>query len=302
MIAEKAVSYQAVRPRHRPWRLVIPRIVTYLLVALGGAIFMFPFYWAVMSSGKTPTEIASFPPTLWPQNMQFVENYAEVFRVAPFGRWIWNSVVITALSIVGTILSCSVAAYAFARFRFRGRDLWFLLMLSTMMIPSEVLLIPTYLIFKQLGWVNSIKPLVVPSWFGGSAFTIFLIRQFYLGIPRDMDEAAYIDGASSLRIFLTIILPLAKPAIATGATLQFIGSWNSFLGPLIYLNKVEKFTAVIGLRYFALGTSSAQAASGPPRDNLVMACSVIVALPCLILFFAAQKYFVQGIATTGIKG
>ena len=302
MIAGKTVSYQGVRQHRRPWRLVIPRIVTYLLVAAGGAIFIFPFYWAVASSGKTVTEIASFPPTLWPQQIQFIENYTEAFRVAPFGRWIWNSAVITALSILGTIISCSVAAYSFARFTFRGRDIWFLLMLSTMMIPSEVLLIPSYLIFKQLGWVNSIKPLVVPSWFGGSAFTIFLIRQFYMGIPRDMDEAAYIDGASSLRIFLTILLPLSKPAIATAATLQFIGSWNSFMGPLIYLNQVEKYTAVMGLRYFAIGTSSAMAAAGPPRDNLVMAASVVVALPCLILFFVAQKYFVQGIATTGIKG
>jgi multiple sugar transport system permease protein len=303
MIAEKTMPYQTLHKKNRrPWRVISARIVTYLLVAFGGATFMFPFVWAVLSSGKTGSEIATFPPTLWPKEIQFVENYTEIFRVAPFGRWVLNSVVITSLTIIGSVLSCSVAAYSFARFTFRGRDIWFLIMLSTMMIPSEVLLIPTYLIFHKLGWVNSIKPLVVPSFFGGSAFTIFLMRQFYMGIPRDMDEAAFIDGATSLRIFLTILLPLSKPVIATAATLIFIGSWNNFLGPLIYLNKLEKFTAVQGLRYFALGTSSAMASAGPPQDNLLMAASVVVALPCLILFFVAQKYFVQGIATTGIKG
>ena len=302
MIAGKALPQQGVFRRRRPWRVIIGRVLTYIIVAMGGAVFMFPFFWAVLSSGKTATEIASFPPTWWPQNVQFVENYTETFQVAPFGRWIYNSAVITTLTIVGSVLSSSIAAYAFARFTFRGRDMWFIILLSTMMIPSEVRLIPTYLIFHSLGWVNSIKPLVVPAWFGTSAFTIFLIRQFYMGIPRDMDEAAYMDGANSLRIFLTILLPLSKPAIATAATLLFISSWNDFMGPLIYLNQVEKFTAVMGLRYFALGTSSAQASMGPPRDNLVMAASVIVALPCLILFFVAQKYFVQGIATTGIKG
>lgn len=302
MIAERTLPVRRSRTRHRRWVAGLGRALIYIIVALGGTIFMFPFFWAVMSSGKSSAEIASFPPTWWPNENLFVENYTEIWQVAPFGRWVLNSSVITMLSILGSIISCSVTAYAFARFDFRGRDIWFVIMLSTMMIPHEVLLIPSYLIFHHLGWVNSIKPLVVPSWFGGSAFNIFLIRQFYMTLPRDLDEAAYMDGAGSLRIFLTILLPLSKPAIATAATLGFIASWNSFLAPLIYLSDIEKYTAVQGLRYFALGTSSAMAASGPPKDNLLMAASVVVALPCLILFFVAQKYFVQGIATTGLKG
>jgi multiple sugar transport system permease protein len=211
-------------------------------------------------------------------------------------------VVITALNLLGTIISGTLVAYSFARFRYRGRDFWFFIMLATMMIPTEVRLIPSYLIFNALKWVNSIKPLVVPAWFGGNAFSVFLLRQFFLTIPRDMDEAAYMDGAGSLRIFWTILVPLAKPAIATTAALGFVGNWNNFMGPLIYLTEEKKFTAVQGLRYFALGSSSEQLSSGPPKDNLLMAASVVVALPCLILFFVAQKYFVQGIATTGIKG
>lgn len=304
MIAQKSLpSTTAVsRVYRRPLWHYVKRFIIYLVVAVGGAVFMFPFFWAVLSSGKSPAEIASYPPTWWPKQNLFVQNYTQIWRLAPFGRWIWNSVVITALNLVGSILSAAIVAYSFARFRYRGRDFWFFVMLSTMMIPGEVRLIPSYLIFRALGWVNSIKPLVVPAWFGGSAFNIFLLRQFYMTIPREMDEAAYMDGANSLRIFLTILLPLAKPAIATAAALGFIGSWNNFMGPLIYLNEEKKFTAVQGLRYFALGSASDQLSSGPPKDNLLMAASVVVALPCLILFFVAQRYFVQGIATTGIKG
>ncbi len=285
------------RIRFKPGRLLL-----YFLVILGSALFMFPFMWAVISSGKTPSEIATFPPTLWPTNPQFIENYSEIWITAPFLRWIYNSLVITTLNLLGAIASASVVAYAFARFRFPGRNVWFFIMLSTMMIPNEVQLIPSYLIFNWLNWIDTIRPLVVPAYFGGGAFNIFLIRQFYMGIPLDLDEAAEIDGAGPLRVFLTILVPLSKPVIATAAALGFISNWNNFFGPLIYLNSPDKMTAVQGLRYFALGTTSAQLSAGPPKDHLLMAASVVVALPCLILFFVAQKYFVQGIVTTGIKG
>lgn len=265
-------------------------------------MFMFPFLWALVSSGKSSAEIATFPPTLWPKKPLWVQNYTSLWTEAPFGRWIWNSVVITTLNLTGAISSASVVAYSFARFKYPGRNLWFFIMLSTMMLPGEVTLIPSYLIFKTLGWVNTIKPLVVPAWFGGGAFNIFLLRQFYMSIPRELDEAAEIDGAGPLRTFLVILLPLSKPAIATAAALGFVGNWNNFMGPLIYLNDPDKMTAVQGLRYFALGTTYAQLSAGPPKDNLLMAASIIVALPCLILFFIAQKYFVQGIVTTGLKG
>jgi len=303
IVAERSLAARPmVRARSRPLGRIVRRGLIYLLAGIGGFVFMFPFAWAFVSSGKSPGEIVTWPPTFWPSNPQFVENYTMIWTEAPFGRWIFNSAVITALNLTGAILSSSIVAYAFARFEFPGRNIWFFIMLSTMMIPSEVQLIPSYLIFKHLGWVNSIKPLVVPAWFGGGAFNIFLMRQFYMSIPRELDEAAEMDGAGPLRIFLMILAPLSKPVIATAAALGFIWNWNNFMGPLIYLNDVEKLTAVQGLRIFAQGVTSAQLSAGPPKDNLLMAASIVVALPCLILFFVAQKYFVQGIVTTGIKG
>ena len=304
MIHEHAMTAaQLARKRRRkPLRAVFERAIIYLLVALGSATFMFPFVWAFVSSGKTSQEIVNWPPTFWPQNPQFIKNYTAIWTEAPFLVWIKNSLVMTALNLFGAIGSATIIAYSFARFEYPGRNAWFFIMLSTMMIPSEVRLIPSYLIFKQLGWIDSIKPLVVPAYFGGGAFNIFLLRQFYMTIPRELDEAAEIDGAGPLLIFVRIILPLSKPVIATAAALGFISNWNNFFGPNIYLNGVKKMVAVQGLRYFAMGTTAAQLSAGPPKDNLLMAASIVVALPCLILFFMAQKYFVQGIVTTGIKG
>ena len=290
------------RRRARPLPHYIGRGVIYLLVMVGGAVSMVPFAWAFLSSGKAANEIVAFPPTFWPENNLFAENYRQIWIEAPFLLWIRNSAIITSLTLIGAIASASVVAYSFARFEFPGRNAWFFLMLSTMMLPGEVTLIPSYLIFKTLGWVDTFKPLIVPHWFGGGAFNIFLLRQFYMTIPRDLDEAAEIDGASPLTVFVRVLLPLTKPAIATAAALGFIGSWNNFMGPLIYLNDPDKFTAVLGLRYFMQGTTSVQLSAGPPKDNLLMAASIVVALPCLILFFVAQKYFVQGIVTTGLKG
>ena len=292
---------QGTAPTH-PSALGPQRILVYLLVVVGSVVFMFPFMWSFISSGKSSAEIATYPPTFWPQTPLFLENYRKIWTEAPFLLWIKNSFVITSLNLAGTIISASVVAYSFARFKYPGRDVWFFIMLSTMMIPMEVRLIPSYILFQKLGWVNSIKPLVVPAWLGGGAFNIFLLRQFYLGVPLDLDEAAEMDGAGPLRVFLKIMLPLSKPAVATVAALGFISNWRDFMGPLIYLNDADKMTAVLGLRYFAQGSTSQQLSLGPPKDNLLMAASIVVALPCLILFFVAQKYFVQGIATTGIKG
>lgn len=288
--------------RRKPFRFYFGRGILYALVAIGSVLFMFPFMWAFVSSGKTASEIATFPPNFWPKDPQFVTNYVRIFTEAPFFRWILNSAVITALNLTGAIISASLVAYSFARFKYPGRDMWFFIMLATMMIPGEVQLIPSYLIFKTLGWINTIKPLTVPAWFGGGAFNIFLIRQFYMSIPRELDEASEIDGAGPLRIYLQVILPLSKSVLATAAALGFIANWNNFMGPLIYLKDPEKMTAVQGLRYFSQGTTSVQLSAGPPKDNLLMAASIVVALPCLILFFVAQRYFVQGIVTTGIKG
>lgn len=273
----------------------------YLIVLIGSVVSMFPFVWTVLSSGKEVSELYRYPPTLWPETIRFVENYQEVWAQVPFGQWLLNTAYVTVMALIGTVLSASIVAYSFARFRYPGRELFFMITLSTLMLPVEVTLIPTYLLFKNLGWLDTFNPLIVPSWFGGGAFNIFLMRQFIMSIPFDLDEAAKIDGASSFRVFWQIIAPLCKPALATMATLGFIGHWNSFLGPLVFLNSPEKYLVAVGLRYFQSGVAQG-AAVARPQDHLLMAAALMVALPCLILFFAAQKYFVQGIVMSGIKG
>jgi len=273
------------------------RSVLYALAIICGLAFALPFFWTVSSSLKPISEIYLFPPTLWPNEFRWA-NYGDVFRLAPFARFIWNTVVITAFAMVGQILSAAAVAYGFARFRFPGREWLFFLVLSTMMLPWQVTIVPTFLLFRYLGWINTFLPLIVPSYFGGGAFFIFLLRQFFLTIPKDLDEAAKLDGASSIRIFWNIILPLSKPALAAVAIFAFIQHWNEFIGPLIFLNSTEKFTLSIGLRYFMVNPFE----SDEPREAILMAASLIVALPPLLLFFMAQKYFVRGIITTGLKG
>jgi ABC-type glycerol-3-phosphate transport system permease component len=273
----------------------------YAVVVAGSAVSMFPFVWTFFSSGKEPGELYRLPPTLWPANPQWIQNYETVWQLIPFGQWLVNTAFVTAVDLTGTVISASLVAYAFARFRFPGRDLFFLLCLSTLMLPTEVTLIPQYLLFKNLGWIDTYWPLIVPVWLGGGAFNIFLMRQFILSIPLDLDEAAKIDGASSLRIFAQILMPLCKPALATMAALGFIGFWNWFLAPLVFLNSPEKYLVAVGLRYFNVGAAQGQQAA-KPQDHLLMAAALMIALPCLILFFVAQKYFVQGIVMTGIKG
>jgi multiple sugar transport system permease protein len=205
---------------------------------------------------------------------------------------------IIAIAVPGGILSAVTVSYGFARFRFKGNNFWFMVMLGTMMLPYQVTLIPQYLLYHQLGWVNTYIPLTLPSWFGGGAFAIFLLRQFMMTLPRDLDEAALIDGASFVRIFWNILIPLCKPVLATLAVISIIGRWNDFLGPLIYLRSIEKFTIAVGLNAFRFMPDSA----GEPMQHLLMAASVMSTAPLIVLFFSAQQYFVQGIALTGIKG
>jgi multiple sugar transport system permease protein len=273
----------------------------YVIVAVGATLSMFPFVWTFLSSGKEASELYRVPPTVWPATPRFVENYQEIWRLVPLGRWLLNTAIVAVLALIGSVLSASIVAYSFARFRYPGRDLLFFVTLSTLMLPVEVTLIPQYLLFKNLGWLDTFAPLIVPSWFGGGAFNIFLMRQFIMSIPFDLDESAKIDGASSFRVFWQIIAPLCKPALATVATLGFISHWNSFLGPLIFINSPEKFLVAVGLRYFNVGSSQGLLVA-PPQDHLLMGAALMVALPCLILFVLAQKYFVQGIVMSGIKG
>ena len=260
-------------------------IFVYVVATVVAILFALPFVWTIGSSLKDMTEIFKFPPTLWPTTPRW-QNYADVFRIAPFGTFITNTAIITAAAMVGQILSASAVAYGFSRFRFPGRDALFFVVLSTMMLPWQVTIVPTFLLFRTLGWINTFWPLIVPSFFGGGAFYIFLLRQFFMTIPRDLDEAAKIDGANSVRIFWSILLPLAKPALATVAIFSFIEHWNEFIGPLIYLNSADKFTVSIGLRYFMASPFE----SDEPREAILMAGSLIVATPPLVLFFVAQKY------------
>jgi len=238
-----------------------------------------------------------FPPTLLPAKVQW-QNYVRIWQVVPFGCWTRTSIVIATFSVFGGVLSSSLVGYSFARFRYPGRDLFFIVTLSTIMLPEEVTLIPQYLLFNKLKWLDTLKPLILPPYFGGGAFNIFLMRQFYLTIPRELDEAARMDGASSFRIYWNILLPLARPVVATVAVIAFIGHWNDFMGPLIYLNTTEKYPLSVGLRYFQTFAMYGETS----KQHLLTAAALTMAAPCVLLFFAAQRYFVRGIVMSGIKG
>lgn len=273
--------------------------IAYLTMALLGIMFTFPWFWTISTSLKRPAELFIFPP-LWVPETPQVDNYLEVFRQVPFGLWYFNSLVVVVLSTAGVVITALLVSYSFARFRWPSRDIIFAITLGTMMLPSEVTLIPKYILFKNLGWLNTTLPLWVPAWFGGSAFVIFLLRQFMLSLPRDFDEAATIDGANPWQILLHILMPLMKPVLATVAVLHAIWTWNDFLEPLIYLASPEKFTLALGLRYF--NVTPGQQSFGIPTEHLLMASVVMSTLPIVLLFFAAQKYFVQGIVMSGLKG
>jgi ABC-type glycerol-3-phosphate transport system permease component len=255
---------------------------------------MLPFFWAVSSSLKEAHEVRQLPLVWWPSNPQW-HNYPAVWSGRLFARWYANSLFLTAIATVGTVLSSSIAGYAFARFRFPGKHVLFSITMATMLLPGYVLLIPNYLLYWKLGWLNTYLPLTVPYWFG-SAFFIFLFRQFFMTIPLDLDEAARIDGASFPRVFWSIVLPLSGPVYATAFIIDGIAQWNSFLRPLIVLNQLQDYPISVGLRYLQ-GTGDSL-----PRDHLLMAGSMLVTLPVIIVFFLGQRYFVRGVAMTGIKG
>ncbi len=273
------------------------RTLLYLCAVGLTLAFLGPFVWTIGSSLKTAAETQSYPPKLWPDVPQWA-NYALVWTRVPFGIWLFNSVLVAFLVVLGNVLSSSLVAYAFARFRFPGRELLFMLLISTIMLPYEVTLIPTYLLFHYIKWLDTFRPLIVPAWLGGSAFGIFLLRQFFQTLPLDLDEAAKLDGAGHFRIYREIILPLSGPALATLAVISFVGEWDSFIHPLIFLNSQSKFTLAIGLRYF----QTLPDLSGDPTEHLLMAASTMMSAPPILLYFLAQRYFVRGIVMSGIKG
>lgn len=264
----------------------------YLLLGIGSIAMLFPFMWMLSTSFKSDIQLYAWPPVWLPLPLQ-IENYVKAFTKLPFGLWFGNTTIITVLSVCGTLLSCTIAAYGFARYRAPGRGVLFMIMISTMMIPWTVVMIPKFFLFTQIGWVNTFLPLTVPSFFG-NAFYIFLLRQFFLTIPPDTEEAAKIDGAGVFGILWHVMLPVTVPVLITVAIFQFDAAWNDFLQPLIYLNKQELFTISLGMNFFN-GQFDVQ-------WNYLMAVACVAMLPTVILFFIGQKYFVQGIALTGIKG
>lgn len=246
----------------------------------------------VSTALKPEAQIFKWPPEWIPEKFMW-SNFPEAMTFVPFDNYIMNTLSICFWTVVGTSISSAIVAYGFAKINWPGRNLTFVMMLSTMMLPYQVIMIPLFIIFKEIGWVGSFKPLIIPAFFG-NAFFIFLLRQFLLTIPHELSEAARIDGCSELRIFGQVIMPLTKPALATVALFTFMNSWNDFLGPLIYLNDETMYTISLGLQQFTgqYGT----------RWGMLMAASTVATLPITILFFLAQKTFIQGISTTGIKG
>ncbi len=285
---------QSVRFFHR--RSVQQKIKTVLgytaLFVLSG-VFLIPFLWSLSASLKSLLQVYAVPPIWIPKPLHW-ENYIRIFKLLSLLRFFWNTIVITTLALVGQVFSASVVAYAFARLRWPLRDFFFILLLSTMMLPTQVTLIPQFLLYQYLGWMDTYLPLIVPHFLGVSAFSIFLLRQFFKSVPLELEEAARIDGSSFFRTFWTIILPLSKPALATIVILTFIQKWNEFMPPLIYLQTYEKFPISLGINMFKDVYSS--------LPHYIMATSMIALVPILVLFFLAQKYFVKGIMLSGLKG
>ncbi|MDQ0201316.1 carbohydrate ABC transporter permease [Neobacillus ginsengisoli] len=272
---------------------IIGRIILYLLLITGAVVMLIPFFWMLSTSLKESYQVFSVPPKWIPNPIRW-DNYVKTFQSLPFGKWLGNTVLITGTTIIGTLFSCTVVAYGFARFQAKGKNVLFLVMLATMMLPSAVTMIPVFYLFKTLGWVNTFLPLIVPSFFG-NAFFIFLLRQFYMSIPTELEDAAKIDGLGTLGILWRIIVPLTMPALTTVAIFQFNGAWNDFMGPLIYLSKPDLYTLSLGINFFK--------SENNVQWNYLMAASVVTMLPSLILYFVGQKYFIEGISLSGgIKG
>lgn len=283
-----------------PSRRISYRLFLYVTGTALAVIFAIPFLWALSTSLKDASSIYIDPPQWIPNPIMF-QNYVQAMQLAPFHIYFRNTIVITVLAGIGRVFVSSVIAYGFARFRFPGRDVLFLILLGTMMIPDQVLIVPRFLLFNVLGWVNTFLPLIVPAYFGATPFMIFLGRQFLMSLPRELDEAAEVDGAGPVTIFIRVLLPLSKPFLATAAILSFQGDWNAFLPPLVYLQNEAKYTVALGLRYIS-GLSGGVGMAGLPVDHLIMAASITALMPVVVIFLVFQKYFVRGIVMSGIKG
>lgn len=260
------------------------KVIIYILLTAIAIYFLAPFVYMLLSTFKTEKEAIAYPPQLFPEVWNF-HNFMDAWTTQPFGTYFLNSVTVTVMTTLGQVLSCSLVAYGFARFEFKGKNILFMILLSTMMIPWDVTMIPQYMEFNLFGWINTLKPLIVPAWFG-SAYYIFLMRQFLMGVPRDFEEAARIDGANAFQIYYKIFLPILKPSLILVGVLNMITVWNDYLGPLIFLQDRSKYTLALGLASFK-GVHDTQI--------IPMLCiTVIMIIPPIIVFLIAQKYIVEG--------
>jgi multiple sugar transport system permease protein len=272
----------------------IKGLILHIVLILASIGFTFPFLWMLFTALKTPAELLKGTAAFLPADPQW-ENFKTAVTVIPFLMYLKNSLIIVILVMLGTLFSATTAAYAFAKLEWKGRDKWFIVMLATLMIPLQVILIPTYIMYAKIGWLGTRLPLIIPAFFGGgAAFYIFMLRQFFKGIPKELSESAIIDGATHLQIFVKIMLPLCKPALITVMLFTFMATWNDYFGPLIFLSNPDHWTLALGLRAFQLQYGG--------RFDLMMAAALLIMLPTLVIFFFAQKSFIEGITFTGIKG
>jgi multiple sugar transport system permease protein len=279
---------KAERRARREWG---PILATVSLVALAG-LFLLPFLWMLSTSLKADRQVFALPPEWLPRPARW-ENYPNALSAFPFWRYLGNTLLLCALNVAGSLISCALPAYAFARIPFRGREALFVLTLCTLMLPAQATMLPVFVLFRWLGWIGTFLPLTVPAFFG-NAFYIFLLRQFFRTIPGELSDAARIDGCGEGGIFWRVILPLAKPALVSVALFTFIATWTDYIGPLVYLHDERQYTLALGLTAF-LGKHGAE-------WNLLMAAAAVVTAPLLVLFLLAQRTFVQGVTLTGLKG
>ena len=290
----EGVARLPLRRSRTQWEGQLKRAAIYLALVAGAVIVFIPFAWTLSTALKAPDRLAEFPPRWIPDPIVW-GNFVEAVTIKPFGRWFLNTLFVVGMATTGTVVSASLVAFSFARLRWPGRNALFLVLLATMMLPDQVTLIPTFVLFRQLGWVNTFLPLIAPPFFARNAFFVFLLRQFFMTIPLDLDDAARMDGASYFQIYRHIILPMSKAALAVAAIMFSQFKWKEFLAPLIYLNNQEMFTVSLGLRTF-IGESWGT------EWHLMMAANIIFMIPLIFIFFFAQKYFIQGVVITGVKG
>ena len=276
-------------------RLKVGRVLSHFVLTAIAVMMIFPLVWMLSVSLKTPSQQIQWPPQLIP-NPFHPQNFVLLFSLSPMHIYLFNSAKIAIFSVLGMCFSSSLAGFAFARMRFRGKDLIFSILLATMMIPYATTIIPTFVIFRWLGWIDTHLPLIVPNFFG-SAYCVFLLRQAYMGIPQDLMDAAEMDGAGFFYIYRSIFIPLGMPMLTTVAVLQFLGSWNDLFGPLIFLNSQLKMTVQIGLAFLR-----GRAGTGVEHVGIIMAGSLLGILPMLLLYSFGQKYFIRGLARAGLKG